>query len=277
MEVYALVGPSGTGKSHRALIVAQERGINTLIDDGLLIQDSRIVAGKSAKREPTRLQAVRRAIFVDPEQAREVKEKLAELAPERVLVISTSLKMIRRILERLELPPPAQVIQIEEIASPQEIAHAREVRRREGKHVIPVPTIEVKKKFPGFLVDPLEVFFPRPSATRSERVGEKSLVRPPFSYVGKLYIADAVIVALVQKCLAEIPGVARPLRTQVRARGSEGVVIELELKLVYGHRLPPLLARVQEEVQERIQYFTGLNVLAVNVLARALQLPEGES
>ena len=146
MEVYALVGPSGTGKSHRALIVAQERGINTLIDDGLLIQDSRIVAGKSAKREPTRLQAVRRAIFVDPEQAREVKEKLAELAPERVLVISTSLKMIRRILERLELPPPAQVIQIEEIASPQEIAHAREVRRREGKHVIPVPTIEVKKK-----------------------------------------------------------------------------------------------------------------------------------
>ncbi|MFY9370505.1 MAG: Asp23/Gls24 family envelope stress response protein [bacterium] len=277
MEVYALVGPSGTGKSHRALIVAQERGINTLIDDGLLIQDSRIVAGKSAKREPTRLQAVRRAIFVDPEQAREVKEKLAELAPERVLVISTSLKMIRRILERLELPPPAQVIQIEEIASPQEIAHAREVRRREGKHVIPVPTIEVKKKFPGFLVDPLEVFFPRPSATRSERVGEKSLVRPPFSYVGKLYIADAVIVALVQKCLAEIPGVARPLRTQVRARGNEGVVIELELKLVYGHRLPPLLARVQEEVQERIQYFTGLNVLAVNVLARALQLPEGES
>ena len=277
MEVYALVGPSGTGKSHRALIVAQERGINTLIDDGLLIQDSRIVAGKSAKREPTRLQAVRRAIFVDPEQAREVKEKLAELAPERVLVISTSLKMLRRILERLELPPPAQVIQIEEIASPQEIAHAREVRRREGKHVIPVPTIEVKKKFPGFLVDPLEVFFPRPSATRSERVGEKSLVRPPFSYVGKLYIADAVIVALVQKCLAEIPGVARPLRTQVRARGNEGVVIELELKLVYGHRLPPLLARVQEEVQERIQYFTGLNVLAVNVLARALQLPEGES
>ncbi|MGB4314136.1 MAG: Asp23/Gls24 family envelope stress response protein, partial [bacterium] len=59
--------------------------------------------------------------------------------------------------------------------------------------------------------------------------------------------------------------------------GNEGVVIELELKLVYGHRLPPLLARVQEEVQERIQYFTGLNVLAVNVLARALQLPEGES
>lgn len=274
MEVYALVGPSGTGKSHRALIVAQDNGINTLIDDGLLIQNSRIVAGKSAKREPTRLQAVRRAIFVDPDQAREVKEKLAELAPERVLVISTSPKMIQRILERLELPQPTRVIKIEEVASPQEIARAREVRRREGKHVIPVPTIEVKKRFPGFLVDPLEVVFARTSGIRPERVGEKSLVRPPFSYVGKLFIADAAIVGLVQKILADIPGVARPVKTQIRICANDGVVIDLELQLMYGYRLPPLLAQVQEAVREKIQYFTGLNVLEVNVLARSLLGPE---
>lgn len=51
MEVYALVGPSGTGKSHRAMVVAYENGIDTVIDDGLLIRDGMKIAGKSAKEK----------------------------------------------------------------------------------------------------------------------------------------------------------------------------------------------------------------------------------
>ncbi len=270
VEVYALIGPSGTGKSHRALLVAQENDIDVFIDDGLLIKDSRIVAGKSAKREPTRLQAVRRAIFVDPEQRREVMEKLSELAPERLLVISTSPKMIQRILTCLQLPPPKRVIKIEDIASPAEIAQARETRRREGKHVIPVPTIEVKKRFPGFMVDPLQVFFGRRPDSNHRRIGEKSLVRPPFSYVGKLFIADAAIRALVDRILVDIPGIGRLVKFHIHVRGNDGVILDLELQVVYGHQLRPLLSRVQERVQERIQYFTGLTILKVNVLAREI-------
>ena len=57
MEVYALIGSSGTGKSHHAQAVAFREGINIILDDGLLIQGSRIIAGRSAKREPTKLQA----------------------------------------------------------------------------------------------------------------------------------------------------------------------------------------------------------------------------
>ena len=34
MEIMALVGASGTGKSHRALVVAHEHNIDTIIDDG---------------------------------------------------------------------------------------------------------------------------------------------------------------------------------------------------------------------------------------------------
>lgn len=270
MEVYALIGPSGTGKSHRALMVAQENDIDVFIDDGLLIKDSRIVAGRSAKREPTRLQAVRRAIFVDAEQRREVREKLWELSPERVLVISTSPKMIQRILDRLQLPRPRQIIKIEDIASPAEIARARETRRREGKHVIPVPTIEVKKRFPGFMVDPLEVFFARRSDTAQQRMGEKSLVRPPFSYVGKLFIADGAIISLVNKILADIPGIGRALKSRVQVRENDGVILDLELEVIFGYQLRPLLLQVQDTVQEKIQYFTGLTVLAVNVLAREI-------
>ena len=35
MEVIAFVGSSGTGKSHRALVVAHENNIECIIDDGI--------------------------------------------------------------------------------------------------------------------------------------------------------------------------------------------------------------------------------------------------
>ena len=37
IKVYAFVGPSGTGKSYRAQMVANSRNIDYIIDDGLLI------------------------------------------------------------------------------------------------------------------------------------------------------------------------------------------------------------------------------------------------
>ena len=49
MQTIGFVGPSGTGKSHHALVVAYDRKIEAIIDDGLLIYRNRIVAGHSAK------------------------------------------------------------------------------------------------------------------------------------------------------------------------------------------------------------------------------------
>ena len=37
IEVYAFVGPAGTGKSQRAINVAREYNIDLIIDDGLVI------------------------------------------------------------------------------------------------------------------------------------------------------------------------------------------------------------------------------------------------
>ena len=49
MKVYAFVGVSGSGKSHHAQNVAFENGIDYIIDDALLINGTKVVAGKSAK------------------------------------------------------------------------------------------------------------------------------------------------------------------------------------------------------------------------------------
>ena len=63
-EVYAFVGPSGTGKSYRAQMVANSKGIEYIIDDGLLILGNEVVAGSSAKKAPTKIETVKNALFL---------------------------------------------------------------------------------------------------------------------------------------------------------------------------------------------------------------------
>ena len=81
MNVIALVGPSGTGKSHHALMVAHDNKADAIIDDGILIKDGRILAGHSAKKEKSKIMAVRRAIFILPGHAEEVRKLVAAAPP----------------------------------------------------------------------------------------------------------------------------------------------------------------------------------------------------
>ena len=74
--VYALVGESGTGKSFRSKLLAEQYNINAIIDDGLLIQDEKIIAGHSAKREKTYMGSVRAALFDDKEHRDSVAKVL---------------------------------------------------------------------------------------------------------------------------------------------------------------------------------------------------------
>ncbi|HHY05667.1 MAG TPA: Asp23/Gls24 family envelope stress response protein [Clostridia bacterium] len=268
MEVYALVGSSGTGKSHRAMTVAYENGIEVVIDDGLLIKDGCKLAGKSAKREATTFAAVKRAIFYDPEHAKEIKECLAKLKPTKILVLGTSLHMIEHITAALELPEPMRVIKIEDIATEREIKMARELRTSHGMHVIPVPTIELKADFPGYLVDPLKYFFKKKNEPR-QQIGEKSILRPKFSLIGKLLISEYVIVQIATYFAVQIPGITRVNRVVVNMK-EEGVTIRLEVTARYNTFLPDLAKKVQADVQQHIEYLTGLIVYGVHVFFKSL-------
>ena len=198
MDVIALVGPSGTGKSHRALQVAREHDADAIIDDGILIKDGHIVAGESAKTEKSRIMAVRRAIFVLPGHAEQVRDAIQRIQPHRILVIGTSENMVHKIAKTLKLPSIQLIVRIEDIASRAEIETAQFHRLKEGKHIIPVPTIELKPHFSGYLVNPLQSIF-KQSNVRRRKLGEKSIVRPVFSYYGKLIIDDRVIEAVVER------------------------------------------------------------------------------
>jgi ABC-type sugar transport system ATPase subunit len=161
VRVFALVGESGTGKSFRAKLVAQKYGIDLIIDDGLLIQGDAIVAGKSAKREKLYMAAVKTALFHDKSHRDEVARALQKLRWKKILLIGTSEKMVNKIAERLQILHPHKIIKIEDIASRQDIETAIQSRKVEGKHVIPVPAIEIKRSYPRIFYDSVRVFLQR--------------------------------------------------------------------------------------------------------------------
>lgn len=273
MEVIALVGPSGTGKSHRALIVAHEHNADAIVDDGLLIKDSKIIAGYSAKKEPSKIKAVRRAIFMDQEHAQAVKEAIREVSPERILILGTSINMVQKIMDALALPLLSKVIRIEDIATPTEITRARESRIKEGKHIIPVPTIELKPHFSGYLIDPLQIFFKKPQA-KYRKIGEKSIVRPMFSYYGKLYISDSALAVIVDYVATTDMQITRTGQVVIKNSHDreKGISITLDVTIRYGSFIREVVSQAQQRIKTMVEYMTGMTVKDVNIDVKRLSL-----
>ena len=157
MEVYALIGPTGTGKSYRAPHIAQRYGIDCIIDDGLLISHGSIIAGKSSKAEVSKIKAAKIAVFYFTDHRQQIIEALKKIHPPKIMVLGISLAMVEKICERLQLPYPTEVVMIEDIASPEEIENALQARIGEGKHTIPVPLVELKRNLWGNIVDTIPV------------------------------------------------------------------------------------------------------------------------
>lgn len=283
MVVYALIGRRGTGKSHHAPLLAYRHGIEYIIDDGLLIKGNQILAGRSAKRENTRFGAIKRAILSDPEHALQLRQKLAEINPERLLLLATSRRMAAAITDKLAIPNPSHYIAIEDIASPEAIRTAMRLRQKENRHVIPLPTFAVKKDFPGYLIDPLRSLFSFTAAQKQQVAVERSIIRPVYSTLGNFYISEHAVNDLVCHIVSQIPGVHKAARVEIMTVDKKVVlVVDLVLNLEQppGTNLKKTLQLVQQEVKEKVEFLTGFYLDRVNITARKLhyepESPAGE-
>ena len=191
IKVYAFVGPSGTGKSYRAQMVAGEKDVHFIIDDGLLINDNKVIAGNSAKKASTKIETVKKALFLNDEEKKVIQKALKKYKVKSILILGTSDGMVDKIAENLGLPKIKETIYITDVATEEEMKTARNIRVTEGKHVIPVPTFEIKKDFSGFLLDPLQIFKSKGKGQKPY-ISEKSIIRPTFSYMGNFTISDSV-------------------------------------------------------------------------------------
>jgi uncharacterized alkaline shock family protein YloU len=273
MEVISLVGASGTGKSYRALIVAKANSIDYIIDDGLLIKGNKIIAGASAKKEHTKVAAVRRALFMDPQHRKEVVQSLEAHSPDKILILGTSDKMVDKISKTLEIGAAQNRIYIKDIASEEEIELACRQRFKEGKHVIPVPTLEVKKDFSGYFLDTLKILTKK--RDNSVTVDEKTVVRPTYSYMGKYTIYGRAIVQITRAAAENIEGLHKIFNVDI-AVYPHGIVVNIDASLVYGLVIRDVVAPLKKAVKYEIESMTSLNVLAINVVVKSLAI-EGSS
>jgi uncharacterized alkaline shock family protein YloU len=268
LHIVGFIGPSGTGKSHRALWVAWEHEIEFIIDDGLLVKGNKVIAGFSAKKERTKIGSIKRALFTDRQHAKAVRKKINEYKPKGILILGTSEKMVERIVKNLGFKEISEKIHINEVAEEFEIEQALTSRKEQGKHVIPVPAFEIKKEFSGYFLDPLQILR-RKGKGNYQLVGEKSVVRPTFSYLGKYTISDYAIFQIVEYLLYQIEGINKISRFRVE-NTQGGIYMEIDLILVYGYAINPLVRKVYDKISTEIEKHTALTVKTINITIKSL-------
>lgn len=273
IKIYAFVGPSGTGKSYRAQMVANENNIHYIIDDGLLINENDVVAGNSAKKAPTKIETVKKAIFIEKNDRNAMREAIKKIKPDSILILGTSDGMVEKITENLGLPKPEKTIYINEVATETEMETARRIRTTEGKHVIPVPTFEIKRDFAGYILDPLQIFKYRKND--KPYISEKSIIRPTFSYLGKFTISDTVFRQITEYVAKKTEGIHRVSR--VRVENNVGATnIYVEVYVIFGYNILDVLREFKQKVKKEIERLTTMNVQEVSVLAKGIHMPESE-
>ncbi|MBQ1907237.1 MAG: hypothetical protein II488_03270 [Firmicutes bacterium] len=264
MTIYGLSGRSGTGKSYRAAELCGRLGIEAIIDDGLFIYQNE-VHGISAKKQPTKIGAVKCALFTDDAHRDSVAKSIEEAAPGSILILGTSDRMVRNIAERLGLPEPSEIIHIEEIATQDEMKKARDSRDGSGTHVIPAPTFQVRKQFSGYFLDPKRGF--RSVLDRADVPHDKTIVRPTYSYLGSFSISDKVISDIAEHFAERTDGIAEALWV-ASATGDEGTYVRIIVRAEYGKNARSAALELQRRIAEGVAFMTAFNVLGVEVEIR---------
>jgi len=283
-KIFALVGESGTGKSFHAKIVAQKYRIDFIIDDGLLIKDNRILAGHSAKKEHSFMAAVKVALFDEKSHRDEVARRLQSEKYRRILLLGTSEKMVNKIAARLQLSTPLKIIKIEDIASQEEIDKAIRTRRIEGKHVIPVPSVEIKKNYPNIFYDAIRIFkrrmapeklpigtHPADSAGIPSVIGpvptmhEKSLVRPEYSKHGRVFISEGALIQFVTHCADEYNKDIKIKKIMVKVT-EMGYRLVITIDVPYGTELGGNIQELQQFIIDNVERYTGILIEEVNII-----------
>lgn len=272
IKVFAFVGPSGTGKSYRAQMVAGENNIQFIIDDGLLIKDNEVIAGESAKKASTKVATVKHALFYEQTEKERIIKAIKKYKPQSILILGTSDAMVEKIAVNLELPKISKTIYITDVATEEEMKTAKRIRTTEGKHVIPVPTFEIKKDFSGYLLDPLQIFKSKGKG-KQPYISEKSIIRPTFSYMGNFTISDNVFRQIVEYLATKTPAIYKVLKLRVDNYG-EGAKIYMEVTIVYGYNVVDGLQAFKDKVKKEVTKLTAMNVEEIEVVAKNIFVPE---
>ncbi len=290
IQVYAFYGPSGTGKSFRAKLVAQKYRIKAIIDDGLLIIEDNIMAGKSAKLEDSYMGAVRVALFDQKEHRDSVAKAIIDSKIKKILLLGTSEKMVNKIAMRLQLPLPEHYIKIQDIATPEQIEQARISRQIEGKHVIPVRAYEVKEagSYNRIFVSKVKVslakrrffrhFFKHTenSPDLNTKQFEKSVVRPAFAVIERKNISQAMLARLTVKSVSEFNVNIRLKELSIKTDKS-GYRFFVTIDVPFGEQLTDVSNNFKKYVISTVERSCGIMVEDISIIVDKILVIPGNA
>lgn len=272
MKILSFTGKSGTGKSFQATAVAQTRGIDAIIDDGLLIYKGQIVAGRSAKRSKSKAAAMRIALFNYEDHKTEVANAILEYNPKTLMIIGTSDRMTNIIAEALGLHEPEERLYIEDFTTEEERKIAGESRNVQGEHVIPAPMGQLRRDFSGYVMNPLKRFMDKAQGNQAianpelsdESPEDRTVVRPEYSYFGKFTISEQVLRDIVNIAAEKYAD-----RLTVLGRMGNGkqqnMNITIDVRVPKDNKAIDTCLAYQKDVHEAIENMTSFSVDSVNV------------
>ena len=266
MKVYSLTGHSGTGKSYQAINICTEKHIESIIDDGLFIYKNRVEAGISAKRQKTMVGAIKTALFTTDEHAESVSKRISQLKPKSMLIIGTSDKMTDKITARLGLPEVCERIYIEDITTEEERAEADRQRHQQGKHIIPAPTLQLKRDFAGYFLDPMRIFKSKSVRERAHEP-EKTVVRPTFSYMGDFFISDTVLTDIAICVGKEICGIEEVIKVYENT-SPDNLIMDVSVAIDRNAPIWDTAEAFQKRLAEVVELMTAFNVVQIDVQVR---------
>lgn len=264
-----LLAKPGTGKSYNAQKVAKKYAIRYIIDDAILIKDNKVIAGKSAKTEASKIASVKAAIFLDDTRKEQMIQAIRKEKIDKILILGTSDKMVKTIAENLELEEICHTIYIDEIATQEQIEEARRSRQEEGKHIVPVPTFEIKKQFSGYFLDSLKIFNFFSKGEEEIDNSERTIIRPTYSYLGNFVISDMVINEIISHAVSRVPGVSKVIKVNTQ-KYIDGMKLDIDIEIKFGYNIPKLSSEIKNTVIYAVDKTTGINLFGININVKSI-------
>ncbi len=272
MKIISFTGKSGTGKSYQATRLAQRRGYDAIIDDGLLIYKGQIVAGSSAKKCASKAAAMRTALFNYDDHRSQVIDALIKYKPESLMIIGTSDRMTDIIAEQLGLHKPEERIYIEDVSTEEDREQAAHHRNVEGEHVIPAPVGQLRRDFAGYFMNPLKYFrdlargntVADVSSKDDDGHSERTVVRPKFSYFGTFAISEQVIRDIIR--ITGDKYVDNLIIMDQQSNGKpESMSVTIDVRALKTQNTVDKCIEFQNELYDSITSMTAFTVDSVNV------------
>ena len=167
------------------------------------------------------------------------------------------------------LPTPELFIDITEVASPEDIINARRERHEKGQHVVPVSRTQLRKNFAGKLVVHLRGLF----KSQDKEDGERTIVRPPFSFFGALTIDSSAIEDMVRHVISLSPQVKKV--EEIKVGSSDDVIsLGITVNVAPGKLNFRQLGKMeQKRVASAVRFFTGLDIGKIDIRIAEVVFP----